>query len=325
MGFVAVVVPPVGLHEHGVDLFEVNGLGLIANGFDERSDAEVFDGAQGAFGGAQDELDGILGEGGVGQGGEVELLMDVVGEGGWREQFEFGGVGDAAFDIELAAELEGGVEGGLADEDEVVVFGEVFEHEAQFVEGFDGQEVGIVDDGDEGFTAGVLGAGLGDEAVFATGVVAGGVEFEDLAEEAQEVGPGVQGAVDDGRDPLFGVVADDGVLEYGLAGAGFAEDEAEAALLGVDLEDVEVALLVFEQRGVVLDGEGGVADAEVGFDHGVCRLVWWLQADDFIRSDCPDPGGGRWRPCRGGRLRRGGRRPDRRWAGSGGPGGCGGW
>jgi hypothetical protein len=122
LGFVAVVVPPVGLHEHGVDLFEVNGLGLVANGFDERSDAEVFDGAQGAFGSAQDELDGILGEGGVGQGGEVELLMDVVCEGGGsdsvirlrftvllmdvvcegggREQFEFGGVGDAAFDID---------------------------------------------------------------------------------------------------------------------------------------------------------------------------------------------------------------------------------
>jgi hypothetical protein len=63
-------------------------------------------------------------------------------------------------------------------------------------------------------------------------------------------------------------VADDGVLEHALAGAGFAEDEAEAALLAVDLEDVEVALLVVEERGVVVDGEGVFGEAEVAFDHG---------------------------------------------------------
>ena len=73
---------------------------------------------------------------------------------------------------------------------------------------------------------------------------------------------------------MLGIVADDGVLEDGFAGAGLAEDEAEAALLGVDLEDVEVALLVFEQGRVVLDGEGLVAEAEVGFDHSVGRLFW---------------------------------------------------
>ncbi len=86
----------------------------------------------------------------------------------------------------MGAELEGGVEGGLADEDEVVVFGEVLEHEAQFVEGINGQEVGVVDDRDDGSASGVLGAGFGDEAVFALGVDAEGVELKGLAEEAQE-------------------------------------------------------------------------------------------------------------------------------------------
>ena len=135
------------------------------------------------------------------------------------------------------------------------------------MEGFDGQEVGVVDDGDDGSAAGVLGAGFGDEAVLTLGVAAGGVELESLAEQAQEAGPGVEGAVDDRRDPLFGIVVDDGVFEDGFAGAGFAEDEAKATLLGVDFEDVEVTLLVFEERGVVLDDEGVVAEAEVGFDH----------------------------------------------------------
>jgi hypothetical protein len=36
----------------------------------------------------------------------------------------------------------------------------------------------------------------------------------------------VQGAVDDGGDPLFGIMPDDGVFEDGLAGSGLAEDEA---------------------------------------------------------------------------------------------------
>jgi hypothetical protein len=32
-GFVAGVMTPVGLHEDGVDLFEVDGFGLVAHGF----------------------------------------------------------------------------------------------------------------------------------------------------------------------------------------------------------------------------------------------------------------------------------------------------
>jgi YD repeat-containing protein len=54
LGFVVVIVPPVGLHEHGVGLFETDALGLVANGFDQGADAEVFDGTQGS------ELNGRL-------------------------------------------------------------------------------------------------------------------------------------------------------------------------------------------------------------------------------------------------------------------------
>lgn len=125
-GFVLGVVSPVGLHEDGVDLFEIDGFGLVADGFYQGTDAEVFDGPQRAFGEAEDEVDGFVGEGLVGQADEVELAVDVGGEGCRGQEIEFGGVGDAAFDVEVVAKLEGGVEGGLADEDEVVVFGEVF-------------------------------------------------------------------------------------------------------------------------------------------------------------------------------------------------------
>ena len=75
------VVPPVGLEQNGVDLFEVDGLGAVAHGFDERADAEVFDGAQGAFRAADDEVDGGFGEGVVGQADAVELAVDELGDG----------------------------------------------------------------------------------------------------------------------------------------------------------------------------------------------------------------------------------------------------
>ena len=61
----------------------------------------------------------------MGQAREVELVVDIGGEGGRGEGVDFGGVGDAVFEILVRAELEGGVESGLADEDEVVVFREV--------------------------------------------------------------------------------------------------------------------------------------------------------------------------------------------------------
>ena len=141
------------------------------------------------------------------------------------------------------------------------------------MEGFDGQEVCVVNDGNDECALGVEVAGLGDEAGLAFVVVAGGFELHGGAEQAQEVVPGVQGAVDDGRDPLFGIVAGDGVFEDGLAGAGFAKDEAEAALAVVDLEDVEVALLVLHEGGVLIKGEGVAGEAEVGADHDGCQLL----------------------------------------------------
>ena len=141
------------------------------------------------------------------------------------------------------------------------------------MEGFDGQEVGVVNDGDDEFALGVEVASFGDEASLAFVIVAGGFELHGVAEQAQEVVPGVQRAVDDRGDPLFGIVAGDGVFEDGLAGAGFAKDEAEAALAVVDLEDVEVALLVLHEGGVLIKGEGVAGEAEVGADHDGCQLL----------------------------------------------------
>jgi hypothetical protein len=40
---------------------------------------------------------------------------------------------------------------------------------------------------------------------------------------------------------------EEGLFEHALAGAGFAQDQAQAALLGVDAQDVEDFLLVNQQ------------------------------------------------------------------------------
>lgn len=42
-------MPPVGLQEDGVDLLEVDGFGAVTNGFNHGTNAEVFDGPEGAF------------------------------------------------------------------------------------------------------------------------------------------------------------------------------------------------------------------------------------------------------------------------------------
>jgi hypothetical protein len=58
----------MGLDEDAVDLFEVHHAGLIADGFDERTQAEIAGASQQAFAGADDEREGFLGEGVVAQG-----------------------------------------------------------------------------------------------------------------------------------------------------------------------------------------------------------------------------------------------------------------
>jgi len=63
-------------------------------------------------------------------------------------------------------------------------------------------------------------------------------------------------------------MVDEVVFEDGFSGAGFTDDETEAALLGVDFEDVKVTLLMREERGLVVDDEGVFGEAEVLADHG---------------------------------------------------------
>ena len=117
----------MGLVEDAVDVLVVDGASLCAYGFDHGSDGEVFDGAKVAEGDFADEVDGLGGEGVVGEPAAVEVVVDEVAGALGTQRFEVGGLGDAASDVLVVAALEHFEQFGLADEHEVAVFGEVFE------------------------------------------------------------------------------------------------------------------------------------------------------------------------------------------------------
>jgi hypothetical protein len=127
-------------------------------------------------------------------------------------------------------------------------------------------EMGVVDDRHEQLAGAVHAEGLLHEQPLAAMVVALELDLERLAEDAQGVVVSVERAVDDRCDHPLRIVGEQRLLEDTLAGAGLAEHQAQAALLGVDLQDVEDILLVRQERER-LAVEGIFLEAEVGADH----------------------------------------------------------
>jgi hypothetical protein len=62
----------VRLNEDAVDLLEIDGAGLVADGFEQRAQAEVFGAAQEALAGAHDQGEGVGGEGVVAQTAAID-------------------------------------------------------------------------------------------------------------------------------------------------------------------------------------------------------------------------------------------------------------
>ena len=150
----------------------------------------------------------------------------------------------------------------------------IFEQEPQFAQAFGRHEVSVVDDWHKHFPCAVHAEGFLREQSFAVMIVAIKLDLEGRAEDAQGVVISMERAVDDGRDDAFLILIHEGLLEDGFAGAGFAEDQTEPALLGVDFQNVEDLLLVREQRER-FRVEGDFLKAEVGADHG-CASVGWF-------------------------------------------------
>ncbi len=136
----------------------------------------------------------------------------------------------------------------MSDENEVVRMRKVFAKQAEFAQAIRGHEVGVVDNGDEHFAGAMDFEGLLDEQPFAAMIMAFELDLESLAKDAQGVVVSVKGPVDYGSDHAFGILIDQRLLEDAFACARLAQKQTEAALLGVNAEDVEDFLLMREQR-----------------------------------------------------------------------------
>ena len=205
------------------------------------------------------------------QADAVEFAEDEVAQGIGPQAFDDDRIGDAALDVVVDAEVEIGEEAGSADEDEIVIFGEVFEEEPKLAEVAEVHEVGVVEDGGEAFAGVVEAEGLFDEFAFA---LKGGrfeLDTESIAQNFYRIGVGVQSARDGGDEVLIVGEALQRLLEDRLAGARNAEDEAEPALLAMNFERVVDFLLVRQQHEFA-EVEGVLGEAVEGSDHHGCSL-----------------------------------------------------
>lgn len=252
----------MGLHKDVVNLVETDDLFAVSDCLEHGGDTEVACSAQDAFGGADDEVNGIVAEGVMSQLDDIELSIDEVFHVVGIHSGDFYGIGDAALEVLVDDEMQFLHELWLCEEDKVVVFREVFEKEPEFSQAVHVHEVGVVNDGDEHFAFMVdLPAGL-DEEFFAFGVAAVGFYFEGSAEDVEGVCVGVERSSDGRSDHAFWVMIDDGLLDDAFAGAWFAHDNAEATLLGMNLDGLEDFLLVWQERWFLLI-EGILFYAEV--------------------------------------------------------------
>jgi len=195
----------MGLNENAVDLFEVHNAGLVADSFDEGSQAEIAGASQQAFAGADDEHEGFGGERVVTQAGPVELIQDELLDGFRRQPLEQGRIGDAGADFLVDGQAQGLEQRWLAKEGQAVGAREVLAEQAQFAQAIGRHEVGVVNNGHEHFAGAMDAEGLLDQQAFAVVVAALELDLEGFAEDAQSVVIGVEGAVDHLGDQAFGV------------------------------------------------------------------------------------------------------------------------
>ena len=256
----------MGLDEHAVDVFEIDDAGLVAHGFDEGAQAEVAGASQQALAGADDQGQAFRREGVVAQPGAVQLAGDEGFDGFGTQARQHDRVGEAGADFFVDGEGQRLEQRRLANEHEVVGVGKVLAEQGQFAQAVGGHEMGVVNDGDEHLADAMDFEGYLDQQAIAAMIAALELNLKGFAKDAQGVVVGVEGAVDDRGDEAFGVVVEEGVFEHAFSGARFAQDQAEAALLGMNAEDVEDLLLV-RQQGDGLGVEGLALEAEVGADH----------------------------------------------------------
>ncbi len=136
----------------------------------------------------------------------------------------------------------------MTDEHEVVRRREILAEQTEFAQAIGRHEMGVVNDGDEHFAGAMDAESLLNEETFAVMITAFELDLKGFAKDAEGVVVGVQRPVDHRCDDAFWIMGEECLFENTLAGARFAQDQAEATLLGMNFEDVEDFLLVRKQR-----------------------------------------------------------------------------
>ena len=133
-GWSIAVFAPVRLDKDAVDLLEIDGAGLVADGFEEGTQTKIACAPEQAFAGADDERQGLGGEGVVAQADAVELGQDERLDGFGRQARQHDRVGDAGADFLVDGQGEGLQERGLPDQDQIVRMGRVFAKQTEFAQ-----------------------------------------------------------------------------------------------------------------------------------------------------------------------------------------------
>jgi hypothetical protein len=257
----------MGLNENAVDLFEIDDAGLVADGLNERAQAKIAGAAQHTFAGADNEGKGLGRKAVVTQAATIQLIEDKLFDDLRAQAGHQSGVSDAGTNFLVDGQAQGLQQGRLAQESQAMRTWKVLAKQAQFPQAIGGHEMGVVNNWDQHLASAMHAESLLDQQTFAMVVAALELDLEGFAEDAQGVVISVESTVDHGCDQAFGIVRQERMFEDALAGAGFAQNDTEAPLLGVDSEDVKDFLLVVQKR----DGFGierVALQAKMRADHG---------------------------------------------------------
>ena len=150
----------MGLNEDAVDLFEVHDAGLVADGFDERAEAQVAGAAQQTFAGTNDQGQRFGCEGVVAEAGAVELIQNKLFDCFGSQTRQECRVSDSRTDFLVDGQRQGLQQGRLADEHQVMRTRKILAQQTQFAQAVRRHEVGVVNDGHEHFAGAVNTEGL---------------------------------------------------------------------------------------------------------------------------------------------------------------------
>ena len=161
------VQSPMRLDEDAIDDLQVDGLLPVAHRLEHAGESEVARPAQESVRGTDDQREGLFGEEVVAKTRLVQLGENESGHVVVDEFFHDHRIGDPALQVLVDLQAHMGQAFVLADKDEVVVFGEIFEKEPQPAQGLHLHEVRVVDYDHQELSVAVEREGLVDETPLA--------------------------------------------------------------------------------------------------------------------------------------------------------------